>query len=178
MKGIVEDLLDSLGYKNRYSFVGGELPCEMHPTKSCYINVSGKIVGLFGQVHPKNCKDEVYVLEINLDALFENRVGKIKIKETSKFPGMNKDVAFELPKEVTCESVIATIKQAGGKLLKEVSVFDYYEGEKIDADKKSIAYSLYFENSERTLTDDEVTPLFEKVIDMVSKKHNANVRNK
>lgn len=178
MKGIVEDLLDSLGYKNRYSFVGGELPCEMHPTKSCYINVSGKIVGLFGQVHPKNCKDEVYVLEINLDTLFENRVGRIKIKETSKFPGMNKDVAFELPKEVTCESVIATIKQAGGKLLKEVSVFDYYEGEKIDADKKSIAYSLYFENSERTLTEDEVTPLFEKVIDMVSKKHNANVRNK
>ena len=178
MKGIVEDLLDSLGYKNRYSFVGGELRCEMHPTKSCYINVSGKIVGLFGQVHPKNCKDEVYVLEINLDTLFENRVGKIKIKETSKFPGMSKDVAFELPKEVTCESVIATIKQAGGKLLKEVSVFDYYEGEKIDADKKSIAYSLYFENSERTLTEDEVTPLFEKVIDMVSKKHNANVRNK
>ena len=91
---------------------------------------------------------------------------------------MSKDVAFELPKEITCESVIATIKQAGGKLLKEVSVFDYYEGEKIDADKKSIAYSLYFENSERTLTEDEVTPLFEKVIDMVSKKHNANVRNK
>ena len=91
---------------------------------------------------------------------------------------MSKDVAFELSKEVTCESVIATIKQAGGKLLKEVSVFDYYEGEKIEADKKSIAYSLYFENSERTLTEDEVTPLFEKVIDMVSKKHNANVRNK
>ena len=178
MKGIVEDLLDTLGYKNRYSFVTGELPCEMHPTKSCYINVSGKIVGLFGQVHPKNCKDEVYVLEINLDALFENRVGKIKIKESSKFPGMSKDVAFVLDKNITCDSVIATIKQAGGKLLKEVSVFDYYEGDKIEENKKSIAYSLYFEESERTLTEDEVTPIFEKVIDMVSKKHNASVRNK
>ena len=178
MKGIVEDLLDHLGYKNRYSFVDGELPCEMHPTKSCYINVSGKIVGLFGQVHPKNCKDEVYVLEINLDTLFENKVGRIKIKEASKFPGMSKDVAFELSKEITSDSVIATIKQAGGKLLKTVNVFDYYEGDKIEANKKSIAYNLYFENSERTLTDEEVLPVFDKIIESVCKKHNAILRNK
>ena len=178
MKGIVEDLLDSLGYKNRYSFVGGELPCEMHPTKSCYINVSGKIVGLFGQVHPKNCKDEVYVLEINLDTLFENRVGKIKIKETTKFPGMYKDVAFVLSKETTCDSVIASIKQGGGKLLKNVVVFDYYEGDKIEEDKKSIAYNLYFESNERTLTDEEVTEAFNKIIENVCKKHNAILRNK
>jgi phenylalanyl-tRNA synthetase beta chain len=178
MKGIVEDLLDNLGYKGRYSFVLGNFPQEMHPTKSAYINVSGKIVGLFGQVHPSLTKDEIYVMEINLDTLFENRVGKIKIKETTKFPGMYKDVAFVLSKDTTCDSVIASIKQGGGKLLKNIVVFDYYEGDKIDSDKKSIAYNLYFESSERTLTDEEVTESFNKIIENVTKKHNAVLRNK
>ena len=55
---------------------------------------------------------------------------------------------------------------------------NHRKGDKIEENKKSIAYSLYFEESERTLTEEEVTPVFEKVIDMVSKKHNAGVRNK
>ena len=178
VKGIVEELLDYLGYKNRYSFEFGELPEEMHPTKSVYINVSGKIVGMFGCVHPKICKDEVYVVEINLDTLFENKTGKIKYKEFSKFPGISKDVAFILPLDVTNESVIASIKQSGGKLLNKVEVFDYYEGDKIDKDKKSIAYNLYFESNERTLSDEDVNPLFDKIIENVVKKHNAILRDK
>ena len=70
----------------------------MHPYKSAYITVSGNIVGMFGQVHPNICKDEVYVLEINLETLFENKTGKIKYKEVSKYPGISKDLAFILPK--------------------------------------------------------------------------------
>ena len=178
VKGIVEDLLDYLGYKNRYSFVQGELPEEMHPTKSVYINVSGKIVGLMGEVHPKICKDEVYVIEINLDTLFENKTGRMKYKEFSKFPGISKDVAFILPNDVTNESVTSSIKQAGGKLLSKVEVFDYYKGDKIDKDKKSIAYNLYFESNDKTLSDEDVAPLFDKVIENVVKKHNAILRDK
>ncbi len=178
VKGIVEELLDYLGYKNRYSFVQGELPEEMHPTKSVYINVSGKIVGLMGEVHPKICKDEVYVIEINLDLLFENKTGRMKYKEFSKFPGISKDVAFILSKEVTNDQVISTIRQAGGKLLSKVELFDYYEGDKIDKDKKSIAYNLYFESNDKTLSDDDVNPLFDKIIENVIKKHNAILRDK
>ena len=91
---------------------------------------------------------------------------------------MYKDVAFVLSKDITCDSVIASIKQGGGKLLKNIVVFDYYEGDKIESDKKSIAYNLYFESSERTLTDEEVTESFNKIIDNVCKKHNASIRNK
>ena len=146
MKGIIENLLDYLGYENRYSFVVKDLPEEMHPSKSAYINVSGKTVGLFGQVHPNISKNEIYVMEINLDALFENKTGKIKYKEICKFPGISKDVAFVLPKNTINNDVIATIKEGGKKLLSKVEVFDYYEGDKIGKDKKSIAYSLYFES--------------------------------
>ncbi len=178
IKGIIENLLDYLGYENRYSFVVKDLPEEMHPTKSAYINVSGKTVGLFGQVHPNINKNEIYVMEINLDALFENKTGKIRYKEICKYPGISKDVAFVLPKEVSNEAVISSIKQAGGKLLKEIKLFDYYEGDKIESNKKSLAYNLYFENNEKTLSDEEVLPLFNKVIEMVVKKHNAILRDK
>ena len=178
VKGIVEELLEYLGYQNRYSFVVKEFPEEMHPTKSAYIVVSGKVVGLMGQVHPRLTKDEVYVLEINLDLLFENRAGRLKYKETSKFPGISKDVAFILPKDVKNEDVISSIKQGGGKLLSRVEVFDYYEGDKIENNKKSIAYNLYFESNEKTLSDEEINPSFDKIIELVVKRHNAILRDK
>ena len=178
VKGIVENLLDTLGFKNRYDFIVGELPEEMHPTKSVYISVQNRIVGMFGQVHPKICKDEVYVMEINLDTLFEIKTERMKFKEFSKFPGISKDVAFVLPKEVISNDVISTIKEGGKKLLSKVSVFDYYEGDKIEEGKKSIAYSLYFESNDRTLTEEEITPLFNNIIELVIKKHKAILRDK
>lgn len=177
VKGIVESLLDYMGY-SKYSFVVKELPEEMHPTKSAYISVGNRVVGLFGQVHPKIVKDEVYVIEINLETLLELKRSRVKYKEVSKFPGITKDVAFVLPKEVTSAEVIDTIKQGGGKLLTNVKVFDYYEGDKIEKGKKSIAYSLYFESLEKTLSDQEVLPLFDKIIELVTKKHNAILRDK
>ena len=178
VKGLIENLLDDLGYQNRYSFVVKELPEEMHPTKSVYIEVGNKVVGMFGEVHPSITKDEVYVVEINLDTLFENKTGRIKFKEFSKFPGISKDVAFILSKDTKNEAVISTIKQAGGKLLTKIELFDYYEGDKIDSNKKSVAYNLYFESNEKTLSDEEVNPAFDSIIEAVIKKHNAILRDK
>ena len=178
VKGIIENLLDTLGYKNRYSFIVHDFPEEMHPTKSAYISLNGKIVGLFGSVHPAIMKDEVYVCEINLESLFENRTGKLKYKEVSKYPGISKDVAFILDKDVINEDVVSTIRKVGGKLLSKVEVFDYYEGDKIEENKKSIAYNLYFESNEKTLDLNEITPIFESIIDGVIKKHNAVLRDK
>lgn len=178
VKGIIEELLDYLGLKNRYSFVSGNLPEEMHPSKSVYINVNGKIIGLFGAVHPNIYKEDVYVAEINLSSLLEIKTGKLKYKEFSKYPGISKDLAFIISKNINSEDVVSTIKQTGGKLLKSVDVFDYYEGEKIDNNKKSIAYNLYFESFDKTLTDEEINQVFDKIIENVAKKHNAILRDK
>ena len=83
-----------------------------------------------------------------------------------------------LPKNVNSAAVIDSIKRGGGKLLKSVEVFDYYEGDKIEENKKSIAYNLYFESFEKTLSDEEVNPLFDKIIETVVKSHNAILRDK
>ena len=178
VKGVVEELLDKLGFKGRYDFVVKDMIEEMHPTKSAYINVNGKIVGMFGCVHPNICKDEVYVMEINLDELYNIKTGRLKYKETSKFPGITKDLAFILPKDVLNKDVISSIKQGGGKLLSTVTVFDYYEGDKIEDNKKSIAYSLYFESMDRTLELNDINPLIDKIIENVVKRHNGILRDK
>ena len=123
-------------------------------------------------------KEEIYVLEINLDTLFDIKTGRIKYKDIPKYPGISKDLAFVLSKDINSGDVITTIRQAGGKLLKSTEVFDYYEGENIGKDKKSIAYNLYFEDSSKTLSESEVNPIFNKIIENVIKKHNAILRDK
>lgn len=176
IKGVVEEVLDYLGYAGRYSFMKQEMPKEMHPGQSAYINVNGTNVGIIGKLHPNVTKEDVYVFEINLDELFEKKVGKMKYKEISKFPSVKKDVAFVVDKALTSKDIEKVIKNAGGSLLTEIEVFDVYTGITIGIDKKSIAYSLTFSDNKKTLTDEEVNNLMQKVMDNVCKKFGAEVR--
>ena len=178
IKGIIEELLDYVGYKGRYTFVKGDLSEEMNPKKSLYININGKNIGFFGAIHPNITNKDIYVMELNLDSLLNIKTGRIKYKEFSKYPGITKDLAFIIPKKLDAEVIINTIRQNGGKLLKSVSIFDYYEGEKIDKDSKSVAYSLVFECADKTLTEEEINPLLDRIIDVVTKKHKAILRDK
>ena len=91
---------------------------------------------------------------------------------------MNKDVAFIVNKDIKSEEIMKILKRVGGRLLESVDVFDLYEGENIDSNKKSLAYSLVFKNNERTLTDEEVTNIFNKMIEEVETKLSAELRNK
>ena len=176
IKGVVEEVLDYLGYAGRYSFMKQEMPKEMHPGQSAYINVNGSNVGIIGKLHPNITKEDVYVFEINLDELFQKKVGKMKYKEISKFPSIKKDVAFVVDKNAVSKDIEKAIKSAGGSLLTEIEVFDIYTGQNVAEDKKSIAYSLTFSDNKKTLTDEEINNLMEKVIDNVCKKFGAEIR--
>lgn len=178
IKGIVEELLDYLGYQNRYSFTTENIPKELHPGISASISVNRDIVGIIGKVHPSITKEDIYVFEINLDQLFEKKVGKMKYKEISKFPGITKDLAFIVDKNVTAGEISSTIKKVGGRLLKEVRIFDVYTGDKLHNNQKSIAFSLYFEDSKKTLSDEEVMEIFNKIIEKVRITHHAILRDK
>ena len=176
IKGVAEEILDYLGYAGRYTFVRQEMPKEMHPGQSAYINVNGTNVGIIGKIHPNVTKDDVFVLEINLDELFKKKVGKMKYKEISKFPNVKKDVAFIVAKNLESKDIEKVIKNAGGSLLTDIEVFDVYTGSNVPEGKKSIAYSLTFADSKKTLTDEEVNNLLNKVIDSVCKKCIAEIR--
>ena len=174
IKGIAEEILDYLGYGNRYSFVHmkQQIP-EFHPGQSADISVNNDIVGVIAKLHPNIAKDDVYVMEINLDKLLEKRTGKMKFKEISKFPSIKKDLSFVVDKSVESKDIETVIKKAGGS----IEVFDVYTGTNIGENEKSIAYSLTFMDSKKTLTEEEVTAVFEKIIQMVENKCGAKLRN-
>lgn len=176
IKGIAEEVLDYLGYAGRYSFMKQEMPKEMHPGQSAMINVNGSNIGMIGKIHPSVTKDDVYVLEINLDELFTKKVGKMKYKEFSKFPSINKDIALVVDRKSVSKDIEKVIKSAGGSLLTNIEVFDVYTGVGVGIDKKSIAYSLTFSDMKKTLTDEEINGLMDKIIDAVSKKCGAELR--
>lgn len=176
IKGVVEEILDYLGYNGRYSFIRKEMPKEIHPGQSAYINVNGTDVGIIGKIHPSVTKDDVYVFEINLDELFQKKVGKMKYKEISKYPSISKDIALVVDKDAISQNIEKVIKSAGGSLLTNIEVFDVYTGKGIEPDKKSIAYSLTFSDMKKTLTDEEVNSLMEKIIEATSKKCGAELR--
>ena len=177
IKGILEELLDYLGYNGRYTINVGNTPKELHPGVSAVINMQGTDVGVIGKLHPSITKDDVYVFEINLDKLLKNRTSNIKFKEISKYLGMEKDVAFVVNKDLSNKEIMDVIKKSGGRLLTNIEVFDVYIGDKISSDEKSIAYNLKFEDNTKTLTEEEVMTVFNKIITDVENKLNAKVRN-
>ncbi len=178
IKGIVEELLDYLGYAGRYSFVINEekMPDELHPGQAAQISVNNDVVGIIGRIHPAISKENVYVFEIDLDKLLAKKVGKMKYKEISKYPSVNKDLALVVDKNITSKEIEMNIKKAGGSLLTNIKVFDVYEGTGIPEGKKSVAYALTFEKSDRTLTDEEINNAMDKIIELVEKKMNATLR--
>ena len=165
IKGVTEELLDFLGYNGRYSFVNPkQMPKEFHPGQTAEISVNNDIVGIIGRIHPEIEKENVFVMEINLDKLLAKRVGKMKFKEISKFPVIKKDLSILVDKNITSNEIAMKIKKKAGKLLIDINVFDLYEGKNIEQNKKSLAYSLTFGDNNRTLNDDEINSIMDKII--------------
>lgn len=178
IKGVCEEVLDYLGYNGRYSFVADKekMPEEMHPGKSAVISVNNDIVGFIGRINPEICKEEVYVMEINLDKLLAKKVGKMKYKELSKFPVVKKDIAILVDRIALAQDLLKTIKNNGGKLLQDALVFDLYEGKGIPEGKKSIAFTVTLGASDRTLKDEEINECLEKIIKGLESRHGAELR--
>ena len=175
LKGIIINLLNYLGLKNRYSFVEST-EVNLHPGVSADIYLDRKKVGFFGRIHPKVNKDEIYVLEVCIDDLDIN-TKPLKFKAASKLPNIKKDIAFVMPISMKNEDVIKVIKHSGGRLLTDIQVFDLYVGENIGLENKSIAYTLTFEDNNRTLTDEEVMTIFNNIIKEVETKLNIKLRS-
>ena len=176
-KGIVEELLDYLGYGGRYSFVlPNEIPEEFHKGQTAQINLNGEIIGIIGKVHPKKTNEDVFMFEINLDKLLSKKTGKMKYKEISKYPTVKKDLAIVVKKEVTNEIIEKQIRKSAGSLLSNIKVFDIYTGSNIDEAKKSMAYSLAFSANDRTLTDEEINKVLGKIIQDLEKVLEAELR--
>ena len=144
---------------------------------SAKILIDREEVGIIGRVHPSVEKDEVYVCEFSMSKLYNKDVKPIKYKESNKYPYITKDLSFVIDKNITNDEIVTTIKKSGGRLLTNVEIFDIYTGSNTGDNEKSVAYTLKFEDSTRTLTDEEVMNVFNNIIKDVEEKLNAKVRN-
>ena len=178
LKGIVEELLDYLGFNGRYSFITGNVPSELHPGVSALINIQGNNIGIIGKLHPNVTKKDIFVFEIDLDKLLSLHPSKMTYKDISKYPSIVKDVAFVVNKNVLNGDITTLIKKAGGRMLNQIEVFDVYTGENVKENEKSIAYTLTFKDDSKTLSDEEVMQVFNKIINDVTSKLNCTVRDK
>ena len=178
LKGVLEEVLDFLGYMEKYDLVVDEkrLPDELHPGQAAMIYVDNEMIGVMGKVHPAVTKDDIFVFEIDLDVLLKKQNKKMKYNEISKYPSVKKDIAILIDRDVTSKEIERVIEEAGKELLKQVNAFDVYTGKGIDENKKSITYSLVFENSEKTLTDEEINGAMENIITELKDKLDAQLR--
>ncbi len=177
-KNILENILTYLKLKDRYELKTDNLPKEFHQGRSAGIYIDRDLIGYIGEVSPNISKTRIYVIEISLNKLMSKKIRPLKIKPISKFPGISKDVAFTVDKSIKASEIETEIKHTIGRLLIDISVFDVYEGENLGDDKKSLAFSLKFQDNNRTLTDEEVMTLFHKAIEKIENKFNASLRDK
>jgi phenylalanyl-tRNA synthetase beta chain len=179
VKGILDGLFNELGLSDKISYVAAKKE-DLHPGRTASILVNNEEIGFIGQVHPVTQKEwdikETYVFQLSLAKLFNTEVDDILYNAIPRFPAMNRDMALVVDSTVFAGDILSTIRQAGGKLLKDAIIFDLYEGDKMEAGKKSVAFSLTYFDPERTLTDEEVTKAHQKVLKAVEETHNAQLR--
>lgn len=174
LKGIICNLLDYMGFRNRYDFKVDTIK-DMHPGMSARIILDREEIGIIGRIHPNIKKDDIYIAELSLNKLIKT-IKPIKYKEATKYPEIIKDVSFIVDKNTTCKEISEQIKKSGGRILSNIEVFDVYKND-IKASSVSLAFSLTFSDNTRTLTDEEVMQVFNKIIEEVTIKCNAKLNS-
>ncbi len=179
MKGVVEGLMAKL-MLNDYKLVHYAVP-YLHPGKSCAVEVDGKIIGWFGELHPLaqeafGLPQEAYILEMEVEPLVAAAIAVPKYKHLAKYPSMSRDIAVVVPLEVTNAELEAVIREHAGELLIGVKVFDIYTGKQVAEGCKSMAFNLTYQAADRTLTDAEVDASMKTVIAKVAEEYKAELR--
>ena len=142
----------------------------LHPGKQAQVVAGGKVLGSFGALHPSVMSDldiayDTYVLEANLDLVEEASHQKIVFNAFSRQVPSSRDISMEVQKSMTHEEIVARIKSFNPKNLSRITLKSIYEGEKIEAGKKNMVYSLTYQTMDKTLTDDEVNKAHNKLRD-------------
>jgi phenylalanyl-tRNA synthetase beta chain len=180
LKGIVENIIEALGISN-VSFQRESSNVSYHPGKTAVLYIKKELAGVFGEVHPDvsdnyGIDTRCFVAELNLDVLFNAANLNKKYKALPKFPAVTRDMAVIVDENVLVQQIQDIIKKQGGSMLESFKLFDVYKGSQIPKDKKSIAYSLVYRLEHKTLTDEEVNKVHEKILRSLEYQLGAQLR--
>ncbi|WP_434776176.1 phenylalanine--tRNA ligase subunit beta [Pseudomonas oryzihabitans] len=178
VKADVEALLAQSGAGTDFRFVAGEHPA-LHPGQTALIERAGQPVGYLGALHPEVAREldvdrPVFLFELALDAL---TIGSLpRFGELSRFPEVRRDLALVVDETVAAGDLLADIRENAGEGLKELRLFDVYQGKGIDPHRKSVAIGLTLQHPSRTLTDEEVNETTQKILVSLERRFNATLR--
>ena len=171
-KGVLDGIFSSLGLEVEYK------PADLNgfvPTRCAEIFVDGVKVGFIGMVDPDvsrsfDLKDDLYYFEIDLEEVFKHRLKIPRYRPSPSFPSIRRDVSLLIDRNGISRKVIDIFKEVGKDLVEEVGVSDVYRGEGIPEGTMSVTFYVIFRSKERTLKDDEVNDLFERMIEQVERR--------
>jgi phenylalanyl-tRNA synthetase beta chain len=139
----------------------------LHPGRSAAVVCEGEEIGWLGELHPLVAREwdlDAAVMELELDRLLAHASAQEAYRDVISYPGLRQDLAVVLPDEVPAARALETVREAAGQLLDEVGVFDVYSGPQVGEGRRSLALSLAFRAPDRTLTDEDVTPVRERIV--------------
>jgi phenylalanyl-tRNA synthetase beta chain len=179
-KGVMETLFEKIGLKD-VKYVRHTDP-SFHPGRTAAIEASGKIIGVLGELHPNvlenyNLPHRTVACKLDLNDLMETELKLPQYQALPKFPAVDRDLALVVKQDVATQDMINAITDAAGTILKQVKVFDIYQGAQVQAGYKSQAFSLLFQAPDRTLTDEEVSKQMNRIFKALSEKFAAELRS-
>jgi phenylalanyl-tRNA synthetase beta chain len=183
LKGVLESIAGDLHLGDVKYEPAADIP-HLHPGKAAQVSTGSRLLGVFGQLHPKVAQvyglggRNVFVAEIDVDALQESLPARFSYAAVPRFPAALRDIAVVVAEDIANERVVREMRAAGGDLLRHVRLFDVYRGESIAPGTKSLAYALTYLAGDRTLTDKEVDKAHKKIEDRVKHVLKATIRGK
>ncbi|TDG00417.1 phenylalanine--tRNA ligase subunit beta [Paenibacillus piri] len=183
LKGVFDGLAGYLGLSAKIGYEAAQ-PDGFHPGRAAHIVLNTaegpKTLGTLGQLHPElqQKKDlaDTYVLEVEFNALAAYADEHITYRPLPRYPSIGRDMAVVVNKEVQVGDLTAKASETAGDLLESIQVFDIYTGDRLGADKKSVALALVYRTPDRTLTDEEVSELHAKVVATLEQSFGAELR--
>lgn len=168
IKGVVEGLLGSLGI-TRVAFETETENPSYHPGRCAAVKLGGDLLGCIGAVHPDvldafKIDRDIYTAELDLNTILKHATFDRHYKELPKFPASSRDIAVVTDKSMSVREIERIIENNRVDFLESYKLFDVYEGEQVGEGKKSVAYSLVFRATDRTLTDAEINGVMDKIL--------------
>ena len=168
--------------KVRFRPAEGESYAFLQPGRGAEVLSGGTVLGWVGEIHPEvreryDIALPVVAFELSLDALLRAARDQAAYRGFSTFPSVDVDLAIVVDESVTCETLVQRLTSAGGKLLRDVRLFDVYrDAERVGEGKKSMAFALTYRADDHTLTSEEVERVHGKLVTKVCKAVGGEVR--
>jgi len=186
MKGVIDLFLNKLGISNIWYDEFEATPEESkisiwHPKICAEIKVDHEEIGFLGEISPQileelKIEEKATVFDIDFEKLQQLSSEETIYRPISKFPSAIRDIAVLVPLEVRVEEVLNKIETAGGILVKDVDLFDIYEGEELPEGKKNLAFHIIYQAKDRTLSSKEIDELQNKIIKALEEEPEWTVR--